>query len=284
MTQSSQSTAQIRMIATDIDGTMLRTDGTLSDRTLRALHHANSVGIHVVPTTGRPHMVAEDVIEALELHNYWIFANGAITKHLDRGETIRAHWIEPAVAQGLVVEMRAAYPGAKFALELEADVSYEPGFENLVPVKPRVQPIEDVLDGFHGRVQKVIVFHEGMTLDELYVASIDAVGDHGVVNYTGLNFIEIGAEQVTKAVAVEALCADLGIGQDEVVSFGDNHNDVSMLEWCGHSYAMANASEDAKEAAKGLIGHTDEDGLAIKIEEIVAARESASEGDTSKGA
>lgn len=262
-------TQKIRMIATDIDGTMLRSDGTLSARTQKALHAAQASGIHVVPTTGRPQMVAHDVIEALGLHQYWIFANGAITRHLERGETLRAYWMNPAVAQGLVVEMRADFPGAKFALEMEDDVSYEPGFENLVPTKPRVPPIEDVLDGLHGRVQKVIVFHPTMTLDELYVAVRDAIGQKGVVSYTGLPFIEVGAEQVTKAVAIEGLCADLGIRQSEVVSFGDNHNDISMLTWCGQSYAMANASDDAKEAAKGMIGHNDEDGLAIKIEEIV---------------
>lgn len=260
----------IKMIATDIDGTMLRTDGTLSDRTLKALHYAEAAGIHVVPTTGRPQMVAYDVIEALGLNNYWIFANGAITKHLERGNTIRAYWMDPDVAQGFIVELRDKFPGSKFALELEDDVSYEPGFEDVVPTKPRVPPIEDVLDGFHGRVQKVIVFHPEMELDDLYLAVTNAVNGHGVVSYTGLPFIEVGARMVTKAMAIEGLCADLGIGQDEVVSFGDNHNDVTMLEWCGHSYAMANASDDAKVAAKGEIGHTDNDGLAIKIEQIIA--------------
>lgn len=262
----------IRMIATDIDGTMLHRDGTLSARTQKALHHAQATGVHVVPATGRPLMAAYDVIEGLGLHNYWIFANGALTRHLERGETVRAYWMNPAVAQGLVVELRAKFPGAGFALELEDDVSFEPGFEKLVPTNLRVPPIDDVLDGIHGRVQKVVVFHPDLSIDELYEAVCAAVGTHGVVSYTGLDFVEVGARRVTKALAIEGLCADLDIRRSEVVSFGDNHNDVAMLEWCGQSFAMGNASEDAREAADGVIGHTDDDGLAIKIEEILEAQ------------
>ncbi len=261
---------KIRMIATDIDGTMLRSDGTLSPRTQKALHLAQASGIHVVPATGRPQMAAYEVIEELGLHNYWIFANGALTRHLERGETVRAYWMDPAVAQGLVVELRAKFPGARFALELENDVSHEAGFSDLIPNQIRVPPIDDVLDGIHGRVQKVVVFHSTLSIDELYVAVCDAIGDHGVVSYTGLPFIEVGAQEVTKAMAIEGLCADLGVSQSEVASFGDNHNDVTMLRWCGHSFAMANGSDDALEAAKAVIGHNDEDGLAVKIEEILA--------------
>ncbi len=262
----------IRMIATDIDGTMLRGDGSMSARTQRALHQAQAAGIHVVPATGRPLMAAYDVIDGLGLHNYWIFANGALTRHLERGETVRAYWMNPAVAQGLVVEMRAKFPGAGFGLELEDDVTFEPGFQDLIPTKLRAEPIDDVLDGIHGRVQKVVVFHPGLSIDELYEATCAAVGDHGVVSYTGLDFVEVGARRVTKALAIEGLCADLNVRQSEVVSFGDNHNDVSMLQWCGQSFAMGNASDDAKAAAGGVIGHTDEDGLAIKIEELVEAQ------------
>ena len=265
-------TNPIRMIATDIDGTMLRRDGSMSARTQRALHQAQAAGIHVVPATGRPLMATYDVIDELGLHNYWIFANGALTRHLERGETVRAYWMNPAVAQGLVVEMRAKFPGAGFGLELEDDVTFEPGFQELIPTKLRAEPIDDVLDGIHGRVQKVVVFHPELTIDELFEATCAAVGDHGVVSYTGLNFVEVGARRVTKALAIEGLCADLNVRQSEVVSFGDNHNDVTMLQWCGQSFAMGNASDDAKEAAEGVIGHTDDDGLAIKIEELVESQ------------
>lgn len=260
-----------RMIATDIDGTMLRSDGTLSERVRTALHHAAEAGIHVVPATGRPEMVAADVIEALGLLDYWVFANGAMTRNLTTGELIRGFWMSPVVAQGLIVEMRAAFPGARFAIELEDGMAYESGFERIVPNKPTIEPISDILEGFRGsRVQKVLVFDPDRTVDELYRAVATTLGDHGVPSYSGLPFIEVAARLVTKALALDALCGDLGVEPSEVAAFGDNHNDVAMLGWAGRGYAMANGTDDAKDAAGRIIRNSNEDGLARVVEQFLA--------------
>jgi len=265
-----------KMIATDIDGTMIRSDGTLSPRVRTALHDAADAGIHVVPATGRPEMVATDVIEALALGNYWVFANGAMTRNLTTNETIRGYWMDPAIAQSLVVEMRQAFPGAGFAVELEFGMAFEAGFEKIVPTRPPVGPIDDILDGIippdgsAPRVQKVLVFDPERTIDELHAAVGEALGDHGVPSYSGLRFIEVSASLVTKALALEALCIDLGIASTDVAAFGDNHNDVAMLEWAGQGYAMANATDDAKVAAGQTIGNNNDDGLAHAIEAFLS--------------
>ncbi len=262
----------VDLIATDIDGTMLRSDGTLSNRVKEALHHAHAAGIHVVPSTGRPLLVADDVIQALDLDNYWVFANGAITKHLERDEVVRAYWMDPTVAQGIVVDIRAAMPDAKFAIELEHGVSHEPGFVERVPMAPYGPAIPDVLDGMHGRIQKVLVFHDDLDIDSLFQATDAAIEDDVVPCYTGLEFIEIAAKLTTKATALDALCIDLGVSPSAVAAFGDNHNDVAMLEWAGRAYAMGNASEDAKVAAGNVIETSDDDGLAIIVEQLTAHR------------
>lgn len=264
------------MIATDIDGTMLRSDGSLSPRVRQALHDASKAGIHVVPATGRPEMVATDVIAELGLGGHWVFANGAMTRNLSTNELIRGFWMSPVVAQGLVVEMRAAFPGARFAIELENGMAYEPGFERIVPVRPAIDPVTDILDGMVApdgstpRVQKVLVFDPDRTVDELYRAVADTIGDHGVPSYSGLRFIEVSASLVTKSLALDALCVDLGIDAGDVAAFGDNHNDVTMLGWAGQGYAMANATDDAKDAANQIINNNNVDGLAIKIEQFLA--------------
>ncbi len=262
----------VDLIATDIDGTMLRSDGSLSNRVKEALHHAHAAGIHVVPSTGRPLHVAEDVIAELGLNNYWVFANGAITRHLDRGEVVRAFWMDPTIAQGIVVDLRDAIPGARFAIELEHGLAHEPGFSELVPSIPHGAPIGDVLDGMRGRVQKVLVFHDDLTIDELYQASLASVEDEAVPSYSGLRFIEIAAKLTTKASALDLLCTDLGVSPSAVAAFGDNHNDVAMLEWAGTSYAMANGSTDAKAAANHVIDSSDDDGLAVIVEQLTAHR------------
>lgn len=268
----------VRMIATDIDGTMLRSDGTLSSRVKSAMAAAVDAGVHVVPATGRPVIVAEDVIEAAELPHYWVFANGAITRHLGRDELIRGFWMELELARSLVEALRISLPEAGFALEFEKTVAYEPGFEKVVPVVPGVAPTEDVLlavddpDPAYGRIQKVLIFDLSVGLDDLFVAVESAAGTQAVASYSGLPFIELAAGQVTKATALSLLAEDLKLDASEVATFGDNHNDLPMLQWAGRSYAMANATEDAKQAADQVIEANDQDGLAIKIEELLAER------------
>lgn len=259
------------MIATDIDGTMLWSDGTLSARTRQALHQAHEAGIEVVPATGRPMVVTGDVIEAAGLTGHWIFANGAITRHIGDSRTVRAYWIEPEPARELIVQVRERLEGARFALEFEIDIAYEPGFELLVPNKPPLDPIDDVLESLTQRVQKVLVFHPNLGIESLFGAVQTVLGGNGIVSYSGFGFVEVAPKLVTKAMALSNLCDDLGIDAADVAAFGDNHNDVAMLKWAGHSFAMANASDDAKEAAGEVILHSDNDGLAVKIEEITAA-------------
>ncbi len=262
----------VQMIATDIDGTMLRTDGTLSAATRASLWRAHEAGIHVVPATGRPYVVARDVIEALGINEFWVFANGAVTRHIGRAETVRASWMDRDLAISVVDRLREALPGVGFAIEFDLDVAYEAGFEALVPVRPDGAAVADITAAIDRDVQKVLVFHDGSTLDELYGIVSAALGDDGVASYSGLGFVEVAGAHVTKAVALDALAADLGFSAAEVATFGDNHNDIPMLEWAGTSFAMANGTDDAKEAAHHVIGHTDDNALATIVDQIVAAR------------
>ena len=99
-----------------------------------------------------------------------------------------------------------------------------------------------------------------------------SVGARAVASYSGLRFIELAAGQVTKATALRLLAADLGIDRRRVASFGDNHNDLPMLDWAGRSFAMANATDDAKAAADEVIGGNDDDGLAAKVRQLLDGR------------
>lgn len=269
----------IRLIATDIDGTMIRSDGSLSPRVKAALHAAEAEGVHVVPVTGRPMVIAADVIEAAELPSYWIFANGAVTRHLGKDELIRGFWLDEVTARWMVETLRSMLPSVGFAIEFETDVAYESGFEEVVPALPDKPSIADIADVFEPsspfasqRIQKVLAFDTSKSLDELYQRILLAVGDKAVPSYSGLSFIELAAGQVTKATALDLLAQDLGIDASEVAAFGDNHNDLPMLNWAGLSFAMGNATDDAKMAADEIIKGNDDDGLAIKVEELLALR------------
>ncbi|MBT8240287.1 MAG: Cof-type HAD-IIB family hydrolase [Acidimicrobiia bacterium] len=258
------------MIATDIDGTMLRRDGTLSPVVRGALHDARRAGIEVVPTTGRPFVVATDVIDALGHDRYWIFANGAVTWHHGRAETVRGDWMQPDRTIDIVERVRSVLPNASFAVEFETDAIFERGFERLVTVVDGLHLVEDVTRAVESRVQKVLVFDHTQTIYELYRKVSESIGDDGVATYSGMSFIEVAADLVTKAMAVRELAEQLGIHQTEVASFGDNHNDVSMLEWAGRGYAMGNATVDAVEAADYVIGTNEDDALATQVRALIA--------------
>ena len=267
--------ATVRMIATDIDGTMLRSDGSLSPRVKEALGAAAESGIHVVPATGRPIMIATNVIEQVDLEDYWVFANGAVTRHLGRDELVRGFWMDHAYTRQLLGLLRDRLPGCGFALELEDAVAFERGFEQVVPMVPDSDPVDDLLSALDEseqhwtRVQKILVYDLAHDIETLFAHVEEAVGERAAASYSGLDFVELAAGLVTKATALELLAADLGIERTEVAAFGDNHNDLAMLRWAGRGYAMGNASDDAKLTADEVIGTNDDDGLARKIEELV---------------
>lgn len=270
----------IRMIATDIDGTMLREDGTLSPAVRDALHEATKAGIEVVPATGRPYVVATEVIEALGHNHYWIFANGAVTWHHGRAETVRGYWMQPDRVIEMIERIRSFLPNASFAVEFERDAIFERGFERLVNIVDGLHLVKDVTRAVESRVQKILVFDHSITLDDLYHKVCDAIGDDGVATYSGLSFIEVAADLVTKAMAVSELAAELGIDRSEVASFGDNHNDVSMLQWAGRGYAMGNATPDATEAANYVIGTNEEDALATQVRTLIAEHEAGTDSSS----
>lgn len=260
----------IKLIATDIDGTMLNSSGKLADEVKHSLHRAEAAGITVVPTTGRPKLVTQDVIEASQLEEYWIFANGAVTWHLGRAETIRGHWMQADLGRQLASMIRDQLPNSGLAVEFEDSVAFQAGFEAIVPNPIDVPPITDMAAAINERVQKILVFDATLEIEALFEQVSLVVGHLAVPSFSGLPFIELAAESVTKGMAVADLAADLGIDQDEVAAFGDNHNDIAMLEWAGRSYAMGNGTDDAKEAAHHVIDTNDNHGLAQQVDALVA--------------
>ena len=90
------------------------------------------------------------------------------------------------------------------------------------------------------------------------------------VSTSGVQFVEVTGEGITKASALAHLCTDWGIDPAQVIAFGDNHNDAAMLTWAGHGVAMGNASIFATEAADEVIGTNAENAVAVFIESLLA--------------
>lgn len=254
-----------RLVATDLDGTLVRSDGSVSPYTAEVLAQVEALGVPVVFVTGRPLRWTEVVFEHVGEHGLAVVSNGALVWDVARHRPHLERPIRPEVAQRVAADLRAAIPEARFAVETLDGWAMEPGYlRHRADVQndfgARVEaPIEELLAE---PVLKLLALHEEADPDDLVAAAIAVVGEHVNVTHSSFPLLEISAGDVTKASTLALLCADLGVEAADVVAFGDMPNDLPMLTWAGTSYAMADAHPAVTEAAGHVAPGHDEDGVA----------------------
>ncbi|MFI1358420.1 HAD family hydrolase [Streptomyces sp. NPDC020898] len=261
-----------KLIATDLDGTLLRSDGTLSDRTRAALAAAEQAGIRVVLVTGRPPRSVPELLATVGPH-FVIAANGAAV-HTPDGTLAQVSPIRPLAATRLISRVRHALPGTAFAVEYDGGFGHEPGYPTWSYGDEDTDPVGtagELLTRIAGRpVLKILAHHPTLPLDEFYERARRTAGSSAETTYsTGLSLVEFSAPLVTKASTLLAWSGRLGVGSHEIAAFGDMPNDLPMLTAVGHSYAMANAHPDVLRAAHHRVPTNDEDGVAQVLERFV---------------
>ena len=262
-------TAVIRLVATDLDGTLLQPDGTSTPRARAALRAARARGVEVVLVTGRP----PRGVRRLELRGcaeVAVCANGALLYDMVADRLLDSHPIPADVVERLVADLRLAVPGAVFAAEAGLVFCREPAYPAADPLDERDGVVEDAPRFAARGVAKLLVRHPQIA-QKLLLALAEAVaGDDAVVTRSGLEMVEISAAGVTKASALEKLCDGLGIVAAEVVALGDMVNDLPLLRWAGHAVAVANAHPDVLAAADEVTGANTEEGVADYLERLLA--------------
>jgi Cof subfamily protein (haloacid dehalogenase superfamily) len=266
----------IRLIASDLDGTLLRPDETVSERTRAALAAAKEAGITVVLVSGRPARSLGPIAERIGVGGIAICANGAIVWDLDAGTMVDSTPLAAKLATRLVHALREAVPGVLFAVELEGGFGREAGWSDGLVASPPDVLEADALELITGPVTKLLVRHPDLPFAEVAERARRAVGDDAVVTWAGLRVVEISAAGVTKAFALERLCRRLGITAEEVVAVGDMPNDLAMLDWAGRAVAVANAAPEVLEAADEVTAANVDDGVARLLERILAGRDRSS--------
>jgi hydroxymethylpyrimidine pyrophosphatase-like HAD family hydrolase len=271
MTTSAPATPP-KLVATDLDGTLLRSDGTLSGRTAAALAAAGEAGIHLALVTGRPPRSLPSLHGGIGRH-FAITANGAAVYAPD-GTAVRLSPFPAASVAALVARVRAAVPGASFAFEYESAFGHEPAYPAWSYGESAVDLIgtaEELLARAPGRpVFKILAHHPTLPLHDFHVrARLSAGADAETTHSTGLALVEFSAPGITKASALTAWSAQLGLRPEDIAAFGDMPNDLPMLRAVGRSYAMANADPEVKQAARFHTASNDEDGVAQMLERFV---------------
>lgn len=258
----------VQLIATDLDGTLVRSDHSISERTHAALRRAHDLGVKVVLITGRPQRWARYVSEVVAADAV-VIANGALALDGDLQEILISRLLDPEHAHAFGLAMRAHDPDVVFAAERPAGFHKESTYLERWPADNVVLLDFDTL--FSEPSIKMLVRHEGLNADALLEMAM-AVGEGHDVSLTHSStdgLLEVSAAGVDKASTLAMLCEMWGITSDEVVAFGDMPNDAAMLQWAGRSYAMANAHPLAKSAGKAHTASNEDDGVAIVLEQLL---------------
>jgi Cof subfamily protein (haloacid dehalogenase superfamily) len=255
-----------RLIVSDMDGTLLHRDDTVSESTLAELGRWRADGVPLVLATGRPPRWMRGIREVLG-HGTAVCCNGAVLLDLERFEVLDEDPLRPEILESVTSELRRRQPDTWFAVEYGLEFRHEPIYKPRWDVDaPGVA--EATLDEMVAApVAKLLARHEHLPRDEFVALVEDVIGNRATVTHSSTDALaEISAIGVTKASGLAKVAAKHGVGPEDVVVFGDMPNDIAAFEWVrdagGRAVAMANAHPDLMAVATDVTGSNEDDGVA----------------------
>ncbi|CCQ15521.1 putative uncharacterized protein [Rhodococcus sp. AW25M09] len=273
-------TEEVVVVATDLDGTLLRSDRTISERTASAMAAAASAGIEVVWATARARHSIDELAASCGFRGTAIGANGAVVLDLAGGTpTIVATTSVPAetVASAKSV-VRALVPGVAFATVGATRFVAEAGYAELCVFADHHRHPHEMELSDHGlsadveSTVKIVARHKDTTSEALYEL-VAAAGVDGVeLTHSGAPYIEMSAAGISKASALQKLCERWGISPVSVAAVGDARNDLPMLAWAGTALCPSNAAQVVRAVADRVLESNDDDAVARYLEELTARR------------
>lgn len=274
-----------RMIASDLDGTIIGYDhtrsGLITERTIQAFRAAHDAGIQVVFVTGRPIRWLTPLAEALGHAGPVICSNGAVVYDLMRQVVLESLPMDfPTVLQARDM-ISALDPSASFGVETVDGFHLEEAF---LERGAGSGPPPELAAGIHvgTRIQEVLPEDPAVVKflaktrssePDAFLAEVrHLLGDLLAVTHSapGVALLEMSRPDVNKATTLAGLAADLGISAQEVVAFGDMPNDLEMISWAGTGYSVASGHPTLLAAADAIAGACDEDGVAQEIERLLS--------------
>ena len=274
------STSSIRLLATDIDGTLLNPQFQISEGDLAALRRAHAAGIEIVLVTGRRHTFALPIAKQLGFDLWLISSNGAVTRSLS-GETFHRDLMPAGICRqlceamqefrgntvltfdretkGAIVLERMDELGISIRRWLEKNMEY---IEFVVPIEEALvtDPVQAMFCGTVARMSTALQALERSGMEGLVTILRTEYPERD------LSMIDVLNAECSKGHALERWAAHRGYRREEVMAVGDNHNDVEMLEFAGHPVIMGNACEELRARGWRVTGGNHECGLAAALE------------------
>jgi len=262
-------TERPKLIAIDLDGTLLSHDNRVSDRAKAAIWELESLGTKVVIATGRPLRSAKAILEDVRLTELAILFNGAGIYSLDQQKFLHSFSLTEQTIQDVLQHICKDFPEVLTGYESETSWGVDP---------IRYEEIKDYLKTQNYAAPKVgdiakLTKNQSVMKLHFRHSTIDAISlskslENLPVYMTWHEniLLEVMAENVNKKAAVAKIATDLGIAQSETAAFGDAHNDMQMLSWVGYSVAMDNGDPEVKAMADFVTSSNLDDGVAEVLE------------------
>jgi Cof subfamily protein (haloacid dehalogenase superfamily) len=258
-----------RAVATDLDGTLLASDGTVSPRTEEALRAAVAVGVDVVFVTARPPRWVEHLAGMVGGQGVVLCANGAFIYDVSSRRVIAENLLPTDVARAIVADLQAQVPDVVFGFERRDGLALESRYSSDYPV-----PAEAVFGAAYDLCDpppgKLLARSPSLASEDFLARVVEVIGDRAVVAFSGaVGLAEVSAVGVTKAAALDRWSRRRGLVAEQVWAFGDMPNDISMLSWAGVGVAVDNAHPDLHSVADLRAPSNDDDGVARIVESLV---------------
>lgn len=275
-------TSPIRLLAIDIDGTLLDSESRISAVTLAALRRAHAQGVEVLLTTGRRHTFAMPVAQKLGFDLWLVSSNGAVTRS-SMGELFHRDLLPAAVARRLIAHMDAFRRNAVVTFDMETrgalvleglellNESISRWIEKNAPYIEQVRPLESALVSdpiqamFCGSI-------DWMREAQARLDSGDFVSEITVLKTEyerrDLCILDVLSSKCSKGHALRRWVAHRGFSREQVMAIGDNYNDVAMLEFAGFPFIMGNACAELKQNGWPVTASNDHDGVAAALEQV----------------
>ncbi|MFC4768327.1 Cof-type HAD-IIB family hydrolase [Effusibacillus consociatus] len=261
---------QYKLVAIDLDDTLLREDLTISERNRQTIRQVIQKGVIVTIATGRMYASAKRFAVQLELDVPLITYQGALIKTALTGEVLYEKLLHPGVVKSVIqlafdrgIHVQAYSNDALYTQEENEEVR---AYTELVGVNYQVADLMEIAEQ---GTPKVLYSGDPDFLDEFAHEVKAVVGNRANVFKSKPHFLEVTHPEATKGQALDYLVQRLGITREEVIALGDSYNDLDMIEYAGLGVVMENAPEAIRQLADYVTGHHEKDGVAEALNRFV---------------
>ncbi|MCX5255975.1 Cof-type HAD-IIB family hydrolase [Streptomyces canus] len=259
-----------RLIATDLDGTLLRSDESVSRRTRDALAAATAAGaVHIV-VTGRGTRWTRHILDDLGYDGLAVCAQGAQVYDAGEHRLLTSVTLDRQLAGVALAKIEAEVGPLYLAASrdgLDGDVMVGPGYA-VTGALPST-PFTDASDLWAAPLNKIYIQHPELSDDELAQAAVRAAGGFVTVALAGQGIVELLPLGLSKATGLSLAARRLGVKAADTIAFGDMPNDLPMFAWASYGVAMADAHEELKAVADEVTSSNEEDGIAVVLERLL---------------